>query len=339
MARRFITKLRLLFKVWREQGFSVIQACNPPDIICLAALPFKLFGVKFIFDQHDPSPELYFAKFGRRDFFYKLLLTFERLTYRLSDIVITANQSFRDIAMTRGGKPPEKVTAVYSIPTRTRIHRGAPNPSLREGVRFVIGYLGIIGDQDGVDRFVRAMRVLVDWGVADFRAVVVGDGPALPAVRALAQELDVGSHIVFAGYRSGDDLISHVSAFDIGVIPDPVNECNDLMSMNKVFEYCALGIPTVSSRLKETLRLLGEAGVYAPTDDPEGLAAACLGLLQDDEWRRECGERAARLAKEKFIWEHEAAKYVAAFESVIAPGRKLAGPVKGLEEANNTTRS
>jgi glycosyltransferase involved in cell wall biosynthesis len=152
-------------------------------------------------------------------------------------------------------------------------------------------------------------------------------------VRALTQDLDLDSFIVFTGYRSGETLIANISAFDIGVIPDPVNECNDLMSMNKVFEYCALGIPTVTYNLVETKRLLGETGVYAPTNDPEGLAAACLGLMQDDDWRRECGERALRLSKEKFVWDIEAAKYVAVFESVLESRSKVVDTAAGLGQA------
>jgi len=330
-------EFRLLWKVRREQGFAVIQACNPPDVICLAAAPFKLLGVRFVFDQHDLSPELYAAKFGRRGLAYRVLRLFERMTYRLADTVITANQSFRDIAISRGGKKPENVQAVYSVPSRTRIFRGAPDPRLREGVRIVIGYLGVIGDQDGVDHLVRAVRAIVDNGISDFRAVIVGDGPALCSVRALARALGVDNFIVFAGYRSGEDLIAHISAFDIGVIPDPVNEVNDLMSMNKVFEYCALGIPTVTYRLKETARLLGDVGVYAPTDTPEGLAAACLGLLRDDQRREACAQRALRLSAEKFNWEREAAKYVAAFESVVAHPLGAPTPVSSVETIKEST--
>ena len=330
-------EFRLTWKVRREQGFAVIQACNPPDVVCLAVAPFKLLGVRFVFDQHDLSPELYAAKFARRGLIYQLLLLFERLTYRMADVVVTANQSFRDIAIARGRKKPEDVRAVYSIPSRLRIFKGAPDPRLRDGVRLVIGYIGIIGDQDGVDHLIRAVRILVNRGVSDFRAVIVGDGPALPSVRALAQRLQLEDFIVFAGYRSGDELIAHISAFDIGVIPDPVNEANDLMSMNKVFEYCALGLPTVTYRLKETMRLLGDVGVYAPTDDPEGLADACLRLMQDDHLRRECAERSRRLSAENFIWENEAAKYVAAFESLLAQPHGAGVPVREVGAAKGLT--
>jgi len=308
---------RLLIRVYRERGFSIIQACNPPDLIFMTAAPFKLLGKRFIYDQHDVAPELYAVKYKSKGFLYKLLLMFERFSYGMADYVITANATFRDIAIERGGKDPKRVEVVYGVPDRNRIRRVDPDPEVRDGRRFVIGYLGIINDQDGVDHFMHMAAELARRG-ADFRAVVVGDGPALPAVRALATALDLDRNVVFTGYLSGEPLLAHISAFDIGVIPDPYNEANDVMSMNKVFEYCALGIPTASYPLRETKRLLGSAGVYAATLDPAGLADACLRLMEDDALFAACVQEARRLAADSFVWEREAKKYVDVYERTLA---------------------
>ena len=311
-------QFRLLIKVHRERGFSIIQACNPPDLIFLPVLPFKLMGKKFIFDQHDVAPELFIVKFGSKGFLYRALRFFERMSYAMADHVITANATFKDIAVSRGGKAPSLIEVVYGVPDRKRIRRVAPEPGLRDGRKFVLGYLGIINQQDGVDHLVRAVAELVKVkGFLDFRAVVVGSGPALEEVRALARSLEVEDFLSFPGYLSGESLLAHISAFDIGVIPDPLNEANDLMSMNKVFEYCALGIPTACYPLKETKRLLGEAGVYAPSHDPVGLADACLSLMQDECLRARCSAEAVKLSAEAFQWEKEARKYVATFERAL----------------------
>jgi glycosyltransferase involved in cell wall biosynthesis len=311
-------EFRLLFKVHRERGFSIIQACNPPDLIFLAALPFKLIGKRFIYDQHDVSPELFIVKFGKKGLLYRALMVFERLSYMTADQVITANATFKDIAISRGGKTPSQVEVVYGVPDRQRIRRVEPKPGLHGGRKFVLGYVGIINEQDGVDHLVRAVAHLVkDVGFRDFRAVVVGSGPALELVRSLARSLEVEDFLLFTGYLKGETLLAHLSAFDIGVIPDPLNEANDLMSMNKVFEYCALGIPTACYPLKETQRLLGDAGVYAPSPDPKGLAEACLKLMKDESLRARSAAAAAKLSAERFVWENEARKYVATYERVL----------------------
>jgi glycosyltransferase involved in cell wall biosynthesis len=319
-------EFRLLVRVHRERGFSIIQACNPPDLIFLVAAPFKLLGKRFIYDQHDVSPELFAVKFENKGFLYHALLFFERRSYAMADFVVTANATFKDLAVSRGRKDPSQVEVVYGVPDRKRIHRVAPEPALKGDRRFVIGYIGIINEQDGVDHFIKAVDELVHAkGFRDFRAVVVGSGPALAQVRELASSLNLSDFIVFTGYLNGEALLSHISAFDIGVIPDPYNEANDVMSMNKVFEYCALGIPTACYPLKETKRLLGRAGVYAPTLDPAGLAEACLSLLQDDALRARCSAEAARLSAETFVWDHEAKKYVDAFERTLSRSGKRVG--------------
>ena len=313
-------EFRLLFRVHRERGFSIIQACNPPDLIFLAALPFKLIGKRFIYDQHDVSPELFIVKFGRKGLLYRALLFFERMSYRTADRVIAANATFKDIAISRGGKTPSQVEVVYGVPDRKRIHRVEPEPGLHGGRKFILGYVGIINEQDGVDHLVRAVAHLVKViGFRDFRAVIVGSGPALEPVRSLVSALEVEDFILFTGYLKGETLLAYLSAFDIGIIPDPLNEANDLMSMNKVFEYCALGIPTACYPLKETKRLLGEAGVYAPSHEPEGLAEACLKLMGDEALRARSAAAAARLSAESFVWENEARKYVATYERVLSP--------------------
>ena len=138
------------------RGFDVIHACNPPDLIFLVGGFFKLFGKKFVFDHHDINPELYEAKFGRRDFFYRLMLALERWTFRTADVSIATNESYRRIAIERGGMPPERVFVVRSGPNLERLHdRCRREPALKRGRRYLVGYVGVMGEQEGIDLLLR----------------------------------------------------------------------------------------------------------------------------------------------------------------------------------------
>lgn len=308
----------LLFKIAVTRGFDVIQICNPPDLLFINTLPYKLLGKRLVFDHHDPCPELFVVKFGRKGLLYRLLLGAERLTIKSADIVISANETFRTIAIERCGKSPHDVITVYSVPDLSGLKRRAPSPQLRNGARIIVGYIGIISDQDGVDHFIRMLHhLIIDHGCKEVGAIVVGDGPALPEVRQLARDLNLTEYVTFTGFLRGDDLLVALSTFDIGVIPDPVNECNDKMSMNKVFEYSALGVPTVAYNLSETRRLLGGTARYADSATPAGLARACLALINDDDARTELGKAAKVLADERFDWARERAKYLAAYQRLI----------------------
>ena len=310
---------RLLFKIARTRGFDIIQICNPPDLLFVNALPYKLFGKRLVFDHHDVCPELFAAKFARKGPLFQLLLLAEKLTMRSADLVVSSNETFRNLAIGRCGKSPQDVVTVYSVPDRTRIKRLPPNQELRKGARIILGYMGIISDQDGVDHFVRMLNhLVVDHGCRDIGAVIVGDGPALSEVRQLARDLNLAEKITFTGYLKGDDLLAAMSTFDIGIIPDPVNEYNDKISMNKVFEYSALGVPAVAYELAETRRLLGATAEYADDATPTGLARACLILIKDDNTRAERGRAAKALADERFDWERERAKYVAAYQRLAS---------------------
>lgn len=310
-------ELRLLIKIYRKHGFDVIQACNPPDLIFLVALPFKLFGKKFVFDHHDICPELFSVKFNKKGLLHKAMLFFEKMTYLSADMVITANDTFRNLCVSRTGKDANKVVSVYSVPDHKNMHRVEPRTDLKQGKRLLVGYIGIIGNQDGVDHLVRAIAHLkYNMGVNDIRAVIIGDGPDLHSIKALAVDLKVTEDIEFAGYLSGESLMATLSAVDIGVIPDPYNEYNDKISMNKVFEYSKLGIPIVSYPLQETMRLLGDAVEVVQTNDYKGLAEA-INNLRDDTRRTEMGQKALDRAAHSFSWDTEKEKYVGVFKSLL----------------------
>ena len=238
----------------------------------------------------------------------------------MADFVITANSTFKDIAVSRGGKAPSLVEVVYGVPDRKRIHRVEPEPGVHGGRKFVLGYLGIINEQDGVDHLVRAVADLVKVkGFRDFRAVVVGSGPALELVRALACSLKVE-----------DFIISRLSQRRVAARayqrlrhrrhPRSAQRGQRPHEHEQGVRILRLGIPTACYPLKETKRLLGEAGVYAPSHDPEGLAEACLKLMRDEALRARSAAAAAKLSAEKFLWENEARKYVATYERVLGAG-------------------
>jgi glycosyltransferase involved in cell wall biosynthesis len=313
----------LAFRVWRRHGFDVVHICNPPDLLFLVAAPFKLIGKKVIFDHHDICPELFVSKFNKRGVMHAALGFFERLTFRLADIVIAANDTFRELAVERGGKSPADVVTVYSIPDTSHFYR--VDDSLEATEELTIGYVGILGKQDGVDHLIRAVADLkCRHGLGSFRCRIVGNGPEMHALQQLAIDLSVSDVVEFTGFLTGRDLLRALSSFDIGVIPDPHDEYNDKISMNKVFEYSALGIPLVSYELSETKRLLGGACTYAEGHSVESLADAIHTLAVNDRLRQERAAAALARAKERFHWSRESAKLLAAYELALSSGKPRA---------------
>ena len=312
-----ICQLWLSLRVRLAHGrIDAIQACSPPDLLFLVALPHRLFGTRFVFDHHDLSPELFASKFGRKGLLHKALSFFERMTFRLASVSIATNETFRDIAIDRGKMDPGRVFVVKSYPRPGRFRRTAP--ALAAG-RHRVGYLGIMGAQDGVETLIDAMAVIrTDRGRDDIDCLVIGDGPELPGLRARAARLGLDEAVTFTGYLSGDALNAHLSALDVGVIPDPPNEFNDKLSMNKVFEYMMMGLPFVQFDLAQARAEAGGAGLVVAEHSAAALARAIVALVDDPCRRAAMGARGQEIAARDFRWPPEAARYLEAIACAIA---------------------
>jgi glycosyltransferase involved in cell wall biosynthesis len=307
----FWLSLRIAF----GRGFDVIHACNPPDTIFLIGAFYKLFGKKFVFDHHDINPELYEAKFGKRGFGQKLLLALERLTFRTADMVISTNESYRNIALTRGRVNPRDVFVVRSGPDLTRMKLLPPNPALRKGRKFLVGYVGVMGKQEGIDLLLQAVQLIVKHlGRTDIHFGLVGGGTELAAMRQLAKDLGVAEYVTFTGRAPDSELLEMLNTADICVNPDRANAMNDRSTMNKIMEYMALGKPVVQFDLTEGRVSAGEASWYARANDVADLAQKMVALLGDPEQRARMSAVGRARVEHELSWQHEAPRLLAAYE-------------------------
>ena len=326
----------LSVKAYCKVGFDVVQACNPPDLLFLIGGFWKyLFGKPFVFDHHDINPELYEAKFGRQGRFHKLMLWLERLTFKTADVSIATNETFKDIAIRRGGMTADRVFIVRSVPDLTRFKRVQPREALKNGRKHLIGYVGIMGAQDGVDLLVEAMDDLVNTrGRQDVQCAIVGSGTELPRLEAMVREKGLQDFVTFTGFLSGQPLLQAFSTFDIGVIPDPKNTYNDKISMNKVFEYMSLGIPFVGFDLIEGRKASGDAALYAGDNCPHQLAAQMARLIDDADLRGALSEEGMSRANALLKWENERARLLAAYEMALAgePARHAGSRVPAVSK-------
>jgi glycosyltransferase involved in cell wall biosynthesis len=311
-------QLLLTLRVAFGGGFDVIHACNPPDTIFLIAALFKPFGKRFVFDHHDLNPELLEIKFGPRPLLRRLLLLLERLTFKLADVSIATNESYRDVAVSRGGMDPESVFIVRSAPDLQRFRGGRPVEELRQGRQFAVGYVGIMARQDGVDLLLHAARHLIVTGQRkDIQFLLVGDGPELPALKRLADELQISDQVTFLGYLRGEPLLDAFRTMDVGVAPDLVNDYNDKCTMNKILEYMAFGIPLVQFDLVEGRRSAGDGALYAQRNDAADLALNIGCLLDDPALRQSVGSAGRKRIEDNLAWHHEAPRLLAAYEKAL----------------------
>jgi glycosyltransferase involved in cell wall biosynthesis len=308
--------------IYFRRGFDVIQGCNPPDDIFLVALPFKLLGVRYIFDHHDAIPELYLSKYERQDVLYKIQVWLEKLTYRFADVVMATNNSYRDLATSRGGVAPDKVFVVRNGPDPRTFKPVPPNVALKHGKPYLVGYVGNMGTQEGLDILLDAAAQIKDFGRRDVHFTCVGGGPALAELRQAAKDKGLEDMVNFTGRIPDEQLLEILSTADLCVNPDKPCKMNDISTMIKITEYMALGKPIVQFDLKEGRFTAMEASVYA--DDQLGakdFAEKILHLLCDGEARRHMGQFGRKRIEEALAWEYSVPHLLAAYERALNNGQ------------------
>jgi glycosyltransferase involved in cell wall biosynthesis len=311
----------LAWRVLLTRGFDAIHACNPPDNIFLIGGFFKLLGKKFLFDHHDINPELYEAKFGRRDFFYKVMLAWERWTFKTAKVSIATNESYKRIAIERGGMSPERVFVVRSGPKLDRLKIIPPVESLKQGRKYLVGYVGVMGRQEGIDYLLRAARHIVfDMGRKDVHFGLVGGGTSYEEMKAYAIELGIADYVTFTGRVPDQEMLEMLNTADVCVNPDVANEMNDKSTMNKIMEYMALGKPIVQFDLTEGRFSAQGASLYATGNDALDLAEKIVQLLDDSSLRQKMGQIGRHRVENELEWKYEAPKLLKAYDVLFDNG-------------------
>lgn len=322
--RTFLLTLRVL----NRDGFDVIHACNPPDTFFLIGRIYRLLGKRFIFDQHDLNPEVYESKFPDKtgSILHRGLLLLEKWTYDAAHVVIAMNESYRQVALTRGRVPDERVFVVRTGPDFERLHPVPADPTLKQGATYLVSYLGTMAPQDGVDYFLRSAGHLVhELGRTDTHFALIGSGSSLDDLKQLARELGLSERVTFTGRVSDAELRTWLATSDVCVSPDPRNPLNEVSTMNKTMEYMAMGKPVVSFALKETMFSAGEAALYATPNDEREFGDKIDTLLNDPARRAEMGRIGLQRVHDQLAWNHSEprlrAAYLKALEGV--PRRRL----------------
>ncbi len=308
----------LVLKAWRRHRFRLIHLCNPPDLLWLVAWPFRVFGgVRIIFDIHDVWPEMFEAKFGRRGLFYWAVRFMERMTHATAHVALATNESVRAVALARGGWRPDEVFVVRTAP-KIATSAAPSDPKLRKGRRFLVGYVGVMGDADGVHYLVEAADHLVHrMGRTDIQFLLMGSGPEHPALVALRDRLGLGEYVDLPGRVSNEFLFSALQTIDAGVACDPINPYNDHCTMNKTLEYMAFGKPQVMFATREGKASAGESAVYVNENSSIRLAEALAGLLDDPARCERLGRIGGERLRTELNWERSVTQLLAAYERAL----------------------
>jgi glycosyltransferase involved in cell wall biosynthesis len=308
----------LVCRAWRRHRIRLIHLCNPPDLLFLVAWPFKLLGVRIVYDVHDVWPEMFEAKFGRRGLLYWIVRAAERLTYACANVVMATNESVKQIALARGGKPSDRVFVVRTAPKANGLEPPR-DPSLKNGRQFLVGYVGVMGNADGVNYLIDAAHHIVyGRGRGDVQFLVMGTGPEYERLVAQRDRLGLKQHVDLPGRVTNEFLFTALRTIDLGVACDPINPYNDHCTMNKVLEYMAFGKPQVMFATKEGRASAGDAADYVTENSATKLGDAILKLLDDPARREKMGRLGAERLRTELNWERSVEQLLKAYQKALS---------------------
>jgi glycosyltransferase involved in cell wall biosynthesis len=316
----------MCWRIWLKGRFDTLQFCNPPDIFFPIAMLYRTLGAGVIFDHHDLFPELVSEQFpglvGK--VLYTLARMAEFLTFRVSHVVISTNESYRQIAIGRGKIPGDRTVVVRNAPKINQFVPVDADPTIRRGFRFLACYAGGMGFQDGLLELVSAIRYVVQEADRhDILFILLGDGAAYSQTAASLKAWELDKVVDMPGMiRDRALLRRYLSTADVLLSPEPMTPLNTRSTFVKVGEYMAMGKPVVAFDLAETRITAAEAAVYVEPGDLPGFGRAILTLLDDPERRKRMGEIGRQRVLSKFGWEHQEPNLLRAYEIAWVTSRQ-----------------
>jgi glycosyltransferase involved in cell wall biosynthesis len=307
----FVRTIRLTYRLLRRHRIDAVHVANPPDIFWPLAIALRFRRVKFVFDEHDLSPEAFLSRFEREEkaggIILWMLRLMQRLTYRYADMIISTNESYRERASEVDSRNASKTFVVRNGPDTRRFHLHDRQPALRRGHKFLAAYIGVMAIQDGVEYVLRAVDEIVNRrGNRDILFYLIGKGDDWPRLKQMALELGLQDDIVFTGRIPDAEALDILSTADVCLSPDPASPLNELSTMTKIMEYMALGKPIVSFLLKENSYSAGSSAIYVENNNPVAFAEGILTLLGDSARSRRMGEDAMARVANELSWERQA---------------------------------
>jgi glycosyltransferase involved in cell wall biosynthesis len=313
----WIMTLILSLVVAVREGIDIIHACNPPETFWLISWIYKPFGVKFVFDHHDLSPEMYYSRFNKKGIIFNILLLLEYITFRSADVVITTNDTHRNIAIERGNVSSEKIFIVRSGPDHKKLRPGKPNKTLKGNFKHMVSYLGVLNPQDGVELYIQLAKIIIQkYNRNDILFVIMGTGDSEENLRRLSSELQVDDHVHFTGWLEMNKYSEYLATSEICIDTMPKSPYGDASTMNKTLEYMSAGRPIVCFDLVETRASAQEAALYAKPNDLVDMAEKMLGLLDDEHKRLEMGVKGRQRIETELAWEYQIDHLIRAYKQV-----------------------
>lgn len=300
---------------------KIIHVANPPDFILICFFWLKLFGVKFIYDIHDLSVETFNGKVTNRNristIVTKILKSTEIISIRLADIIISTNNSIKEII--RNEFQDKKVVTVRNS-NRIQFNSIA-DIDKKANKDLILGYFGVISDDyaSGFENLALIGKYLAEKNIK-FTFDVIGDGRGLEKLRKLVKEFHLEKHYIFRGFIDIPEAFNYIKQFDFGILPWPDIPKNNLHTAMKLMDYMCCGVPVCSLKLKEQIFSTNGIGIH--TDSFEEMVDLMIRIYTDKIKYENLRKRTLEHFNLNISWEKQEIELLNSYKELLEENQK-----------------
>ncbi len=304
-------KLNLLYL---KKKYAVIEVDTMPDFLVFIALIPRLLGAKVLLYMFENMPELcaFEYKLSTEHPVIKLLKVIEKLSLKFADkIIATHEPAYKIFAKHR--IPKSKFAIVLNVPNEGIFSSSVRKMEKPDQNSFVLVSHGSILERYGYQTIARALK-LIETKIHNFRLLIVGEGEYKREIERLVKDLRLEERVKFTGYVPFDEIPMIIGRADIGIVPIL---CKYPTLPNKLFEFIALGIPTIASALPTMKAYFHDNSVmFFEAGNEKDLARCILELYQNPAKRKSLVANASKI-HEKYRWLEMKKEYLKVYEELL----------------------
>jgi glycosyltransferase involved in cell wall biosynthesis len=211
----------------------------------------------------------------------------ERYVLSGADHGLVGNREAAQVWRAKGYRGPLSIIPQFGVDPDTFCPMTGPGARLSSGRGFLVGYVGRLVEEKGVDLLLEAVSGLE----GTWRAYVQGSGPAREALQVLGQQLGVADRVTFEGWIPSDQMPAYYRQLDVVVLPSRTRPNWKEQFGRVLVEAMACGVPVVGSDSGEIPHVVGDAGLIFPEGRADLLREQLARLMRDAELRAELARR------------------------------------------------
>ena len=304
-------KVGIYFQFWKTNIQKIHKLHGPFDAIHIHDLQLLKVGYyfkkqtncKLVIDLHENWPALLEISTHTQNALGKLFFSrnqwnrYEKKYLSLADkIIVVVDEAKHRIENL--GISKDKIHVVTNALNLAHYEFEVQKP-IDDKIVFVYG--GGINKHRGLQNIINAIPYITTN--IPFEVWIIGEGNYLPALKQLAEHLNINEKVVFYGWKNQNELLKLISQAHVALIPHLLSDHTNSTIPHKLFQYMYAGIPILSSDCAPLKRIIEEtnSGLIYSEKSYEDIAEKMSHFINDRNFKTQ-KSNSKQWVENKYNW-------------------------------------